>query len=71
MDARKIMSTAKTTAQRKRDERQRHRDAGRVAVTVYVRPEWRGKVRELEGGLRKQDHILSLLVGMSPNEWKP
>ena len=26
---------------------------------------------ELEGGLRKQDHILSLLVGMSPNEWKP
>lgn len=65
------MRAAKTTAQRKRDERQRHRDAGRVAVTVYVRPEWRGKVRELEDGLRKQEHMLSLLNAMSANEGKP
>jgi hypothetical protein len=38
------MSQAKTAAQRKADERARHRDAGRVAVTHYIYPEDREKV---------------------------
>ena len=35
------MSQAKTAKQRKADERQRHKEAGRVPVTVYVWPEAR------------------------------
>ena len=35
----------KTAAQRKADERERRKDAGLVAVTVYVYPESRGLLR--------------------------
>lgn len=49
----------KTAAERKRQERARHKEAGRVPVTVHVRPEHRNAVREFERKLRaieeKQD----------------
>jgi len=38
------MSTAKTPAERKAEERQRQRDAGRVAVTVWIDPADRAKL---------------------------
>ena len=41
------MSPAKTAAERKADERQRHKEAGRTAVTVHVRPEYVPEVRAL------------------------
>jgi hypothetical protein len=46
---------AKTPAGRKADERKRHKDAGRVAVTVYVRPEFRDDVRALEAKLQRRE----------------
>ena len=36
-------------------ERQRHRDAGRVAVTVHVRPEYVPEVRALEAKLQRRE----------------
>lgn len=52
---RSIKMTAKTAAGRKADERKRHKDAGRVAVTVYVRPEFRDDVRALEAKLQRRE----------------
>ena len=49
------MSPAKTAAQRKADERQRHTEAGRVPVTVHVLPEFRPEVRELEAKLQRRE----------------
>lgn len=46
---------AKTPAQRKQDERKRHKESGRVSVTAYVPREHVGKVRELEKQLRVLD----------------
>lgn len=39
----------------KAEERQRHKKAGRVAVTVYVRPEFRAEIRILEAQLRMRE----------------
>lgn len=47
--------TAQTTAERKAAERQRHKEAGRVPVTVYVRPEWREEIRALEAKLQRRE----------------
>lgn len=49
------MSPVKTAAERKRDERKRHKKAGRTAVTVHVRPEYVPEVRELEARLRRRE----------------
>lgn len=49
------MSEAKTPAQRKADERQRHKEAGRVAVTVHVRLAYVPEVRALEVKLRRRE----------------
>jgi hypothetical protein len=50
------MPTVKTAAQRKADERQRQREAGRVAVTVWVHPEDRARVqRYAERANRQRD----------------
>lgn len=38
----------------KRRERARHREAGRVAVTVYVHPEDKAAVRELAESLNER-----------------
>ena len=38
------MNAAKTAAQRKAEERQRHREAGRVIVQAWVYPEDRPKL---------------------------
>lgn len=48
---------AQTNAQRKASERQRHKDAGRVAITVYVRREFAQEVRALEKKLRVREVI--------------
>jgi hypothetical protein len=50
-----ILAAAKTPAQRKADERQRHKEAGRTAVTVHVRPEYVPEVRELEAKLQRRE----------------
>jgi hypothetical protein len=57
--------TAKTAAGRKADERLRHKDAGRVAVTVYVRPEFREDVRALEAKLQRRE------TQRSPAQFRP
>ena len=49
------MSPAKTAADRKAAERQRHKKAGRTAVTVHVRPEYVAEVRELEAKLQRRE----------------
>ena len=49
------MTPAQTPAERKASERQRHKEAGRVPVTVYVRPEWREEVRALEAKLQRRE----------------
>lgn len=49
------VNAAKTAAQRKADERQRHTEAGRVPVTVHVLPEYRAEVRELEAKLQRRE----------------
>lgn len=41
---RKAKAASKTPAQRKADERQRHKEAGRVAVTVHIYPADRAKL---------------------------
>ena len=50
------MSPAKTAAQRKADERQRHKDAGRTAVTVHVRLESVPEVRALEAKSQRREN---------------
>lgn len=50
------MRATKTDAQRQADLRQRHRDAGRVPVTVWVLPEWKTEVRELEAKLQRREN---------------
>lgn len=42
-------------AERKRAERARHKAAGRVPVTVHVRPEYRPEVRALEAKLQRRE----------------
>ncbi len=49
------MTTPKTPAQRKAAERQRHKAAGRVPVTVHVREEYRSEVRALEAKLQRRE----------------
>lgn len=49
------MSPAKTAAERKADERKRHKDAGRTAVTVYVLPKYIKEVRALEAKLQRRE----------------
>jgi hypothetical protein len=49
------MTTPKTAAERKRDERQRHKEAGRTAVTVHVQPEYVPEVRALESKLQRRE----------------
>lgn len=51
-----LMAAAKTAAQRKADERQRHKEAGRVAVTVHVRPDYVPEVRALEAKLQRREN---------------
>lgn len=50
------MSPAKTAAERKADERQRHKEAGRTAVTVHVLPEYAPEVRDLEAKLQRREN---------------
>jgi len=45
----------KSPAERKAAERERHRAAGRVAVTVYVKPRQRQIVRDLEKALHSSE----------------
>lgn len=49
------MSQAKTDAERQAALRKRHREAGRVPVTVHVLPEWREEVRALEAKLQRRE----------------
>ncbi len=49
------VSPAKTAAERKAAERQRHKEAGRTAVTVHVRPEYVPEVRSLEAKLQRRE----------------
>ena len=51
-----LMAAPKTPAQRKADERRRHKDAGRTAVTVHVRPEYVPEVRALEAKLQRREN---------------
>lgn len=51
-----IFAAPKTPAQRKADERQRHKEAGRTAVTVHVRPEYAPEVRALEAKLQRREN---------------
>lgn len=57
------LSPAKTAAERKADERQRHKEAGRTAVTVHVRPEYVPEVRAL-GKLQRRENRKR---GLRPN----
>ena len=50
------MNSAKTPAMRKADERQRHKKAGRAAVTVHVRLEYVPEVRALEAKLQRREN---------------
>ena len=50
------MSPAKTAAERKAAERQRHKEAGRVPVTVHVQREWLEEVRALEAKLQRREN---------------
>ena len=45
----------KTARERKADERARHKEAGRVPVTVHVQPQWRDEVRDLEARLQRRE----------------
>lgn len=49
------MSAAKTAAERKAAERKRHKEAGRTAVTVHVRPYYVAEVRALEAKLQRRE----------------
>lgn len=50
------MIPAKTAAERKADERKRHRKAGRKPVTVHVLPDYRPEVRALEAKLQRREN---------------
>ena len=50
------MTEAKTAAERKAAERLRHKEAGRTAVTVHVRPEYAPEVRALEAKLQRREN---------------
>jgi hypothetical protein len=50
------MSPVRTAAERKADERQRHTEAGRKPVTVWVLPEYRHEVRALEAKLQRREN---------------
>lgn len=50
------MSPAKTAAERKADERTRHREAGRKPVQVWVLPEYVPEVRALEAKLQRREN---------------
>jgi len=50
-----ILAAPKTPAERKAAERQRHKEAWRVPVTVHVLPEWREEVRALEAKLQRRE----------------
>jgi len=50
------LTGAKTAAERKAAERQRHKEAGRTAVTVHVRPEYVPEVRSLEAKLQRREN---------------
>ena len=50
------MSPAKTAAERKASERQRHKKAGRTPVTVHVLPEFKDEVRALEAKLQRREN---------------
>ena len=50
------MSSAKTAAERKAAERQRHKKAGRTPVTVHVLPEFKDEVRALEAKLQRREN---------------
>lgn len=50
-----VLSAAKTAAERKAAERRRHKEAGRTAVTVHVRPEYVPEVRALETKLQRRE----------------
>ena len=49
------MSQPKTAAQRKAEERRRHREGGRVAVTVHVQRDYVPEVRALEAKLQRRE----------------
>ena len=51
-----IFAAPKTPAQRKAGERRRHKEAGRTAVTVHVRPEYAPEVRVLEAKLQRREN---------------
>lgn len=51
-----MMAAPKTPAERKAAERQRHTDAGRKPVTVWVLPEYRAEVRALEAKLQRREN---------------
>lgn len=50
------LSTAKTAAQRKAEERARHKEAGRTAVTVHVLPDYVPEVHVLEAKLQRREN---------------
>lgn len=51
-----LIAAPKTPAERKAAERQRHKEAGRTAVTVHVRPEYVPEVRALEAKLQRREN---------------
>lgn len=51
-----MMAPVKTVAERKAAERKRHKEAGRTAVTVHVRPEYVPEVRTLEAKLQRREN---------------
>ena len=63
-----ILAAPKTTAERKAAERQRHKKAGRTAVTVHVRPEYAPEVRALEAKLQRREKRKPGQAGGRPNE---
>ena len=63
----KTLAGPKTAAQRKADERKRHREAGRVPVTVQVLPEYRTDVRVLESELQRRELPGTSVDGETPN----
>jgi len=50
-----ILAAAKPPAERKADERARHREAGRVPVQVWVRTDYVAEVRALEAKLQRRE----------------
>ncbi len=50
-----LMAAPKTPAQRKAAERQRHREAGRVPVQVWVRTDYVAEARALEAKLQRRE----------------